>query len=358
LIKLRRGNTTPTTPTSIVKDLDPIIERVIDRCIQRDPALRPSSALQVAAALPGGDPIAAALAAGETPSPEMVAAAPKEGALRPAVAVSMFALIVVGLAVIVLLADKVVLYGYVPLDKSPDVLRENARDIIRRVGVVAPVTDDTHAFEQDRGPLDYIAETDTRAQRWQGLKDGQPAVVVYWYRQSPGYLGGFDLFRDGWTNPPPIVSGMAGVKLDTRGRLLEFYTVPPQVDPVPSSEFRVSRSEQASSSKSQVSSSKLAELETRNSKLPPLLTGHRCSLRRDWISLTSNQLHPNGRRFISTTLARPGTVCTPNNRKFRFVSRPPPIEANPYISRLLTHGTNLSDRNRQGYRVSSKLCSP
>ncbi|MDQ3174983.1 MAG: hypothetical protein M3Q91_14975, partial [Acidobacteriota bacterium] len=106
----------------------------------------------------------------------------KEGALRPSIAVSMFALIVVGLAVIVLLADKVVLYGYVPLDKSPDVLRENARDIIRRVGVVAPVTDDTHAFEQDRGPLDYIAETDTRAQRWEGLKDGQPAVVVYWYR--------------------------------------------------------------------------------------------------------------------------------------------------------------------------------
>ena len=37
------------------------------------------SALAVSAALPGGDPLAAALAAGETPSPEMVAAA---GALR------------------------------------------------------------------------------------------------------------------------------------------------------------------------------------------------------------------------------------------------------------------------------------
>jgi serine/threonine protein kinase len=76
LIKLRRSDTTPTTPTSIVKDLDPVVEKVIDRCIQKDPSLRPSSALQVAAALPGGDPIAAALAAGETPSPEMVAAAP------------------------------------------------------------------------------------------------------------------------------------------------------------------------------------------------------------------------------------------------------------------------------------------
>ena len=58
LMKLRRSDTTPTTPTSIVKDLDPVIERVIDRCIEKDPAKRPSSALQVAAALPGGDPIA------------------------------------------------------------------------------------------------------------------------------------------------------------------------------------------------------------------------------------------------------------------------------------------------------------
>jgi serine/threonine-protein kinase len=63
LIKLRRSDTSPTIPTAIVKDLDPLVGRVIERCIQKDPALRPISALQVAAALPGGDPIAAALAA-------------------------------------------------------------------------------------------------------------------------------------------------------------------------------------------------------------------------------------------------------------------------------------------------------
>ena len=45
------------------------------RCLHPDPRQRPASALAVAAALPGGDPLAAALAAGETPSPELVAAA-------------------------------------------------------------------------------------------------------------------------------------------------------------------------------------------------------------------------------------------------------------------------------------------
>src|SRR5437660_6090940 len=72
LIKLRRSDKTPTTPTSLVKDLDPLIEKVINRCLEKNPEHRPASALQVAAALPGGDPLAAALAAGETPSPELV----------------------------------------------------------------------------------------------------------------------------------------------------------------------------------------------------------------------------------------------------------------------------------------------
>src|SRR6185369_5874020 len=60
--------------TSIAADIDPGVEKAIRRCLAPNPAERPASALSVMTLLPGGDHLAAALAAGETPSPEMVAA--------------------------------------------------------------------------------------------------------------------------------------------------------------------------------------------------------------------------------------------------------------------------------------------
>src|SRR5262249_37551817 len=58
---VRLQNTTPVNPSSFVADLDPLVENVILQCLDPDPENRPISALAVAAALPGGDPLAAAL---------------------------------------------------------------------------------------------------------------------------------------------------------------------------------------------------------------------------------------------------------------------------------------------------------
>src|SRR5262245_35202204 len=82
---LRERESLPTTtPSTLIPDLNPRIERTIVQCLDPDPRLRPASALEVAATLPGGDPLAEALAAGITPSPELVAAAGDVGVISPA----------------------------------------------------------------------------------------------------------------------------------------------------------------------------------------------------------------------------------------------------------------------------------
>src|SRR4029450_11317844 len=110
-----------TTPSSVVRDLDPAVERVILRCLERDPGRRPGSALAVAAALPGANPLADALAAGETPSPELVIAAGETDALP--VAVGLPAAIAFSVVVIVFaaLAPRASIPGLVPVAKPVEV---------------------------------------------------------------------------------------------------------------------------------------------------------------------------------------------------------------------------------------------
>ena len=81
--RVRKAEEMPPTPSELIKDMDPAVERVILRATARDPAARPASVAQVAAALPGGNALEAMLRAGETPSPEMVAASRSgEGLMR------------------------------------------------------------------------------------------------------------------------------------------------------------------------------------------------------------------------------------------------------------------------------------
>src|ERR1700688_4638385 len=90
LVRLREESHPPEI-SSVVREVDPAIERIIVQCLDPEPKNRPASALSVSAALPGGDPLAAALAAGETPSPEMVAAAGTNEGMEPKLAMLCFA---------------------------------------------------------------------------------------------------------------------------------------------------------------------------------------------------------------------------------------------------------------------------
>jgi serine/threonine protein kinase len=222
---------TLATPSSMVRDLDPTIERVIMRCLEHDPELRPGSALLVAAALPGGDPLAAALAAGETPSPEMVAAAGEHSAFSLRIGLSLMTFIIVGLLTAAILSDRVLLIALIPLDKSVDTLEDRARDVTSKLGYADRPADTARGFLILGDYFFYVLRTDKSATRWNSLSTGAFPSLRFWYRTSPTEL---DWVSSNWRpslgDPPQTTSGMTSLVVDTQGRLTQFTAVPPQVN--------------------------------------------------------------------------------------------------------------------------------
>lgn len=223
-------SSSPTNPSNWVKDIDPLVERVILRCLEKKPSKRLASARQVADALPGGDPLAAALAMGETPSPEMVAAAPTEGRLRPAVAVACLGAILIGFVLYTQFYKGIWRLRHGPLEKSPEVLNERASEIARKLGYAELPVDRAYGFDRNENYLQYIQEHDSSVTRWDKVAAGEPAAVYFWYRQSPRYLVPYNREFLTPNDPPLLISGAVDLTLDHRGRLLSFQAVPPQVD--------------------------------------------------------------------------------------------------------------------------------
>jgi len=224
----------PARPASIALDLDPAIERVILRCLERDPARRPPSALAVASALPGGDPLAAALAAGETPSPEMVAAAGESDAISLRTIGLCVASIIAGLVIASVARARTNPLQETPFEQPPAALEQKARELIRSFGYTDPPTDRAYGLDLQTEFREWAARQEPRATLDAQLAQGQPAPIVFWYRQSPQYLdvvNGVGAVTK--TNPPMTTSGMIRVSLDTQGRLVQLDAVPPQVDQSP-----------------------------------------------------------------------------------------------------------------------------
>lgn len=231
---------TPSRPSSVVKDLDPIVEKVILRCLETEPTARPATALAVAAALPGGDPLAAALAAGETPSPQLVAASGETAGLRPRIAVTCLIAILLGLAVGAYLTIRYSAVEKMHLEQTPEVLAHKAREIIARVGYPEKPADSGFGFDYDTNFRDSVEADKKTTPDWDAIIAGRPTMLDFWYRQSPDLLDPTD-YRDFMLTPGIItendpattLSGMVNVKLDATGRLIYLQAIPPQKDSTP-----------------------------------------------------------------------------------------------------------------------------
>ncbi|HZS27064.1 MAG TPA: serine/threonine-protein kinase [Candidatus Angelobacter sp.] len=241
--ELLRSRTADTVsrPSSFVKDIDPLVERVILQCLESEPARRPTSALAVAVALPGGDPLAAALAAGETPSPQMVAAAGQMEGLKPRAALLCLVACVLGVIVAVVLISKIEAFSQMPLDMPPDVLTQKAKDIVSQLGYNPKSADSAANFSYDFELQTWLEQNDKPHPQWSKILNGGPPLLRFVFRQSPRYMVPDNLqgqLTPGIVTPndPPLMySGMINLMLDANGKLLNFEAMPPQIDDTPAS---------------------------------------------------------------------------------------------------------------------------
>lgn len=227
-------------PSEVVSAIDAAIDHVIQQCLDPEPDRRPASALAVAAALPGGDPLAAMLAAGETPSPELVAAAGEGAGFSRLAAWSMLAAVAVGLAVGMALALRDSPFDRIRPEYSRDVLTQKARDAIARLGYDPRARDAAVGFEWNDLLTQLIARTDAPSPDWDRILTQRPSPLAFWYRQSPQPLVATSFHTDLLTpgivdraDPPPVSSGMVQVNVDHQGRLVFFEALPPQRLPSP-----------------------------------------------------------------------------------------------------------------------------
>ena len=218
--------------------LDPAVERAILRCLEKDPRQRPALGARGGGVLPGGDPLAAALAAGETPSPEMVAAAGETGGLRPRVARGLPRRGGGGVLVFAGRRGAATRCIARPGREEPGGCWRTARASCWRGSATrsGPSTPTRGLRDRPRLPALGRAQHDRRRRAGQRSRRARRRSCSSGTAQSPRPLVGartaFGRVR--WRRPAASTSpAWRGVRYDLRGRLVTFYAVPPQVETAP-----------------------------------------------------------------------------------------------------------------------------
>ena len=213
-----------TTPSNVIRDIDPAVERTILRCLEQEPSRRPRSAREVIDSLPGGDPLAAALAAGETPSPRIIAAAGTEGTLKPAVAAALLAAIVALLATLFVLVHRGGLATLIQLDKPPEIQLERATSILRQLGI-PPQEFTTYGFDEKGTYAAWVYVHDS-ANRRRRYSRGLP-LISFWAREQPVAFAPLPptLPKPSIDIPAQHLPGSSTIEIDPRGRLVSLRAI-------------------------------------------------------------------------------------------------------------------------------------
>lgn len=229
-VSAARADSRPTSPSSVVPDISLAAERVILRCLEPDPADRPASVLEVAAALPGGDALRLAQELGETPSPTVVASA-GHGAVNRRGAVA--ALVIVGALLVftIVLGPRTHPLCRAGATKPPVVLAEKARQQLISSGITAGVHE-AYGFTG----LSPVESTRLLSSPVAQFAADSPELL-FWYRNRTDPLTPLDAERRVFggartllDDPPFSTPGETVLVLDLAGLLRAAQFTPPWAD--------------------------------------------------------------------------------------------------------------------------------
>ena len=223
--QILRAHGQPKVPPSIlVREIDTDLSAAILQCLEEDPEARPRRVRDVADALHVGDALTAAVAAGDTPAPELLVAAEREPLLSSSMVWLLLAGSLIGIIAVAALYDRVSLLGRLGLPVPPEALQEKARAVAALGGHSAFPVDDARGFVVEGMILAELRE----ARPSDGAPAGtRPDAIRFWYRQGvqplkPWNASGIVTGAD----PPWSEPGMVFVTLDRYGRLESFRAVP------------------------------------------------------------------------------------------------------------------------------------
>ena len=231
LRRLHEENSSIAQLSDVIEDCDPIIDRIVRRCLEPDPVDRPKNVRDLASALPGGDPLTAVLQAGELPSADLVAESVGEQVFNSTKYSLLGIAGLLALCAIPWAGTRANFVSKQPAERSADVLEADAKRIVAKLGYSEPPEDWACGFDSRR-------EQSRQRRQWLNHSgpDGPRAAVGFWYRQHEGRLftnatwvdfAELGRGRVSDTEPPWFEPGMIGVWLNRRGQLKKFQAIAP-----------------------------------------------------------------------------------------------------------------------------------
>ncbi len=225
---------------SFPRDVPKPVQQAILQCLEADPAKRPRSAKEVAAAFPTQDALAMAEAAGETPSPEMIAAAGSDEPLALWKAWGLLLVLFASIAGLPYAAPRILSPVISPFVVPPGQFESLARTMVQQLGYTTPPADAYSYFIENQHLIaDHLRRID-RGVRTPGDSDYGPGVkyaggyeqglYLFQYRErADGLLSANDPWSNlSWNDPAIDEPGMINLEMDSRGHLTNFLAVPPK----------------------------------------------------------------------------------------------------------------------------------